>query len=667
MGVVHRAFDPGTQRQVALKVLLAGSADRFEREGVLSARLDHPNIVRVHASGVREGRPCLVYELVEGGRTLHDAMATGCSLEEGVRLLRDAARGLGHAHARGVIHRDVKPENVLIDSVGRAKVADFGLAASKGLDQLTVTGTVLGTPLYMAPETLGGIKEQVGPPTDVWALGAILYELLAGTPPFSGESLVTLSVQVVEASIPPIDSSREVPPALLAVAKRALQKAPEDRYPDADALAQDLDAYLRGELQAPSGGGRWPLVLAILVALAVVAAVAGAIAARDQSATRSPAPDSPLPTATPSPTATATPLAPLSGVLKIADPLERYLAIRRWLEAAPADHPERRLAQRGLRRLLPKPLRSGEVGGDQERVVAAFAPGGRILAAGQRGGLVSAWEGTKRIWITQPSPKRLRGGTLGLAKGRALWWTTKPLWLRPYGPAGPKARPRKLGPHAARLVAASPNSKRLAVACLGPNRVLIVDWPQGDIRHEVPLPSDPHSLMFDRKGRIWIGVGLSMADSFTTNDGQVIVIGAARGRVLRRCEIRAGSAPHSLALDPLSGETLLGLSSGDLMRLSPQAEKLGSVPAFKEGDVLTRTFRAGLKVQVFDRAGERYWVAINSLETESYLAEIDWKAKRLVREMPVSEETETLVLSRDETLLLRGNRSGRWELWGSGQ
>jgi len=663
MGVVYRAFDPASQRQVALKVLLAGSPDRFEREGLLSARLDHPSIVRVHTSGVREGRPCLVYELVEGGKTLCDVMAAGCSIEEGVRLLRDAARGLGHAHARGILHRDVKPDNVLIDAEGRAKVADFGLAAAKGLDQLTVTGAVLGTPLYMAPETLGGIKEQVGPHTDVWALGAILYELLAGIPPFSADSLVTLGVQVVQAPVPSIDSSREVPPALLGVAKRALEKSPEDRYPDGDAFADDLDAYLRGELAAPRRTPAW-LLASLAVAALVLASAALALASSRAQGEGSPLPaDSRAPSSpaqTPQPKAS---LADVTRLSRIPDPLDRYTALRRWLAEAPPEHAQRHGAQRAYRRLLSKPLRSGEVGPATERVTASFAPKGRLLVAGQRSGLVLALDGTQVRWSLKKGS--MRAGTLPLLDGGALWWTIMPLQLRASGPLGEKAPAMNLGRHHARYVVASPDSKRLAFTCVGPDKVLIVGWPGGEVQHRVRLPTLGHATVFDRRGQIWVGVGRSVPDSFTTMDGAVLVIDAEAGEVVQRCEIRAGSAPLSLAADPLSEEILLGLSSGDLVRLSPSAEKIASVPAFKEGDVLSRTFTAGIKAQVFNRAGDRVWIALNSLESESSLLVIDWRARRQLREIRVPEETESLMLSTDESLVLRGSRAGRWELWGT--
>lgn len=350
---------------------------------------------------------------------------------------------------------------------------------------------------------------------------------------------------------------------------------------------------------------------------------------------------------------------------RITEPLERYLALRRWLQAAPPEHAERRSAERALRRELSKPLLSGEVGSANERITTCFAPDGRILAGAQRTGRVSCWEGTKRVWIT-PKDKS-RAGCLTLANGEAMWWTSLPLRLRSYGRRGPKQRSRKLGRQRARYVASAPDSRRLALAALEPNLLLIASWPEGELQHRVELPTVPHAVTFDRAGRVWVGVGKSQTNSFTTLDSEVLVVDPATGRILHREEVRAGSAPLCLVMDPLSQDTLLGLSSGDLVRLDPQARKLESVPAFRSGDVLNRTFKAGVKALTFTQAGDRLWVAVNSLERGSLLVEIDWKEKRFVDAVPLEEESETLTLSADESLLLRGTRAGRWELWGTGE
>src|SRR5688572_26516276 len=184
MGLVLRARDRVSGREVALKVsLCAGDgerSERFAREGQLTAALDHPGIVRVHDSGVADGRPFLVYELVEAARTLEQAWE-GLDRDGRVRLVLEVARAVGHAHGRGVIHRDLKPENILVDRDGRARVTDFGLAAALDLDRLTHTGVLLGTPLYMAPEQVAGLADALrSPRVDVWALGVLLYLALTG-------------------------------------------------------------------------------------------------------------------------------------------------------------------------------------------------------------------------------------------------------------------------------------------------------------------------------------------------------------------------------------------------------------------------------------------------------------------------------------------------------
>jgi len=286
MGAVYAARDERAGRPVALKLARAEAArepraaERARREGLAVAGLDHPGIVRVHAAGTYQGRPYLAFELVEGARHLDEA-GPGLPLRRRVELARDAARALGHAHARGVVHRDVKGANLLLDAAGRVRVADFGLAARADLGGLTRSGALLGTPYTMAPEQLaaGEGRTEVGPPTDVWALGVVLYELLTGARPFDGGSLVELAAQVVGVDpVPPSRRSRRAPRALDPVVARALAKAPADRYPDGEALARDLDAFLAGELAAPRGR-RVRLLIAGLAALGVVG-VAGALGER---------------------------------------------------------------------------------------------------------------------------------------------------------------------------------------------------------------------------------------------------------------------------------------------------------------------------------------------------------------------------------------------------
>jgi serine/threonine-protein kinase len=287
MGVVYRARERATGREVALKVVLAdvGTAlARFRREGEVTAALRHPNILRVHGAGELGGRPFIAFELVEGCRTLADVLPQR-SLAERAAYVRDAARALGHAHARGVVHRDVKPQNLLVDPAGLLKVADFGLAAGAELERLTLSGAHLGTPSYMAPEQVDARRDALGPWTDVWALGVILYEALVGQRPFPSGSFTTLVLHVLDREPPaPRTLVPAVPADLEAICLKALAKRPADRYPDGEALARDLDRALGGEaVDAAAARRRRGHLRRALLAAAGVTLIAGLLGAAHQA------------------------------------------------------------------------------------------------------------------------------------------------------------------------------------------------------------------------------------------------------------------------------------------------------------------------------------------------------------------------------------------------
>ncbi len=281
VGAVYRARAVDRDQEVALKVL-SGELDparraRFAREGQLTARLRHEGVVAVHGALEVEGRPCLVYELVEG-RPLTEMLD---SLDRPARLevLRRVAHAVAHAHAHGVVHRDLKPDNVVLDGQGRPKVIDFGLARAADLERLTRTHAVLGTPSHMAPEQLEG-GDGVGPPADVWALGVMLYRALLDRMPFEAESLVELAEQVdAGLRVGPRRQDPSISPDLDAVVQRALARRPEHRYADAGALADDLDrVVLRGEpTRARSAARRRQAT--VLLAAGAGASVALALAA----------------------------------------------------------------------------------------------------------------------------------------------------------------------------------------------------------------------------------------------------------------------------------------------------------------------------------------------------------------------------------------------------
>jgi WD40 repeat protein len=282
MGVVYKALQLKPRRLVALKSLRGEGAGRLLGEAEAAARLRHPNVVQVYEVGEHAGRPYLAMEFVEGG-SLEQKLAAGPPPpREAAALVRALARAMHHAHRQHVIHRDLKPANVLLAEDGTPKIADFGLA--KRLDVgpgPTRSGVVLGTAAYMAPEQALGRTREVGPLTDVYGLGAILYECLAGRPPFEGTTLVlTLHRVACDEPTPPRRLRRGVPADLETICLKCLRKEPEKRYASAEALAADLGAFLEGRsIQArPSGPVertvRWarrsPLAAGLLAALLLV-------------------------------------------------------------------------------------------------------------------------------------------------------------------------------------------------------------------------------------------------------------------------------------------------------------------------------------------------------------------------------------------------------------
>jgi serine/threonine protein kinase len=253
--MVYRAWDKTLHRWVALKVLRSkvGLSDvareRFRREARACAGLTDAHVVTVHDAGEENGHCYLVMELLEG-RSFGEVLQEGkLSERQLLELLEKIARGVASAHEHQIIHRDLKPANFLISSTGEPKVGDFGLAhLTNEPAVLTRTGTALGTPLYMAPEQVEGRSKDVSPRTDVYALGAVLYEILTGRPPHLGEIALDLYRRIVH-DVP--DSPRrtrpQVSPDLEAIALKALEKEPSKRYATAREFADDLRRYLSGE------------------------------------------------------------------------------------------------------------------------------------------------------------------------------------------------------------------------------------------------------------------------------------------------------------------------------------------------------------------------------------------------------------------------------------
>ncbi len=270
MGIVYRAHQQSLDRPVAVKLLLRGvlaSEDdqkRFRSEAEAVARLEHPGVVPIFEVGEHHGQLFFSMPFIEG-ETLAQRLVRGPLADrEAARIVRDVAQAIGYAHSRGVVHRDLKPANVMLDKENRVHVTDFGLAkrvtssdatATASMTELTNTGAILGTPAYMAPEQATGERGDVGPATDVYSLGAILYAIVTGRPPFQGPTAVDTVLMLLEQEpAPPRILNRRVDRDLEMITLRCLQKPSELRYKTADSLAGDLQAFLRSEpISARSG------------------------------------------------------------------------------------------------------------------------------------------------------------------------------------------------------------------------------------------------------------------------------------------------------------------------------------------------------------------------------------------------------------------------------
>ncbi len=264
MGIVYKARQKTLDRIVALKMILRGDlaspADlaRFRAEAEAAAQLHHPHIVPVYEVGEIDGRPFFSMKLIEGTTLSRRLLDGPLPSRTAAEMLAPICRAIADAHRRGVLHRDLKPSNILIDNDGLTFVTDFGLAKrvktdrgdsrSAGLQGLTHSGAILGTPSYMAPEQAAGSRGEVSSASDIYSLGAILYAMLTGRPPFQAETAVDTVLMVLEQdAVPPRMLNPKVDPDLEMIALKCLQKPQDLRYATADALAQDLEAYLANE------------------------------------------------------------------------------------------------------------------------------------------------------------------------------------------------------------------------------------------------------------------------------------------------------------------------------------------------------------------------------------------------------------------------------------
>jgi len=259
MGVVYRARDPMLDRTVAIKTVnmaldpgeMADYEARFNQEAKAAGGLNHPNIVTIHDIGKSGNMAYMAMEFLEG-RELRDLMSPGAPMApaRAVEIAAQVAEGLAYAHQHGVVHRDVKPANIMILKNGMAKITDFGIARMRMAEVRTQTGVVLGSPRYMSPEQVAG--KRAAPRSDIFSLGVIFYEMLTGKPPFTGDDVTSIMFQILNLVPPPPSTINPAIPAVLDfIVAKALAKPPDDRYADASDLARDLHDNLK---QAQAAG-----------------------------------------------------------------------------------------------------------------------------------------------------------------------------------------------------------------------------------------------------------------------------------------------------------------------------------------------------------------------------------------------------------------------------
>lgn len=429
MGVVFEAVHVETGARYALKMVtpdLIGSVEseelaRFRREAEAMGRLSHPNVGRVHTAELDGAEPYLVQDLLSGG-TLQERIAAGpMPIEDVVAIVVKLAHGLQHCHERGILHRDLKPLNVLFDERGEPRLVDFGLAYAVDVSQrMTQSGTVMGTPSHMAPEQATGSGD-VDARTDVYGLGAILHHCLVGSPPFRAGSVVaTLHAVTTKAPMPPSRERPEVPVWLDAVVLRALEKDPSARFPSAAALAEALEAGGRARPNRSKSARALPALMVVALAALAGAAIHGL------GGPETPSPETPD---GPAPARSVQERRTLEDVLaKRADPLTLALDVVEWLgePAAPVTTEQRRgLSQRFAGPLLRKRVADpcvlsarffgretrqvavlgyerlavwSLVGGHDERVIGDSFPGARLaVQPGSDALVVAPREGTLQI------------------------------------------------------------------------------------------------------------------------------------------------------------------------------------------------------------------------------------------------------------------------------
>jgi serine/threonine protein kinase len=418
MGQVFLAKDLQTGSQVAVKTLVLGHDHellaRFQREAEAQARVDgHRNVVRIHRAGVAAGRAFLVMDAVSGGDLADRLEAGPLDPMAAARLVRDLARGLAHAHARGVLHRDLKPSNILFGEDGDPRLADFGLARLVEAQGLTQTGQILGTPSYMAPEQAHSDAQDER--TDVYGLGGVLYASLTSSAPFSGGSVLATLDQVLNEPAPdPRAQAPQTPGPLAEICLRCLAKSPDDRFPSAVALADALDHFLAGDLGRAGGGT--PKRLAWIALVACLALFAAAWSWSQSATPALPADTSSRPPSRPSASARELNAGEVRAKVRaVEDKLARAQLAVRYL--AEGREPRAWLEDRAR-----EPFR--EIRTPAASTVALL-PGGRLLVATDSRRGDAEWDVQIRVAATGRHIRTLEGALQGLSPSRTRLVMTK--------------------------------------------------------------------------------------------------------------------------------------------------------------------------------------------------------------------------------------------------
>jgi predicted Ser/Thr protein kinase len=430
MGTVYLADDTELHRPVALKVphyFRAGDVtarERFRREGRAAAALDHPHLCRVYDVGEFEGVPYLTMAYIEG-RPLGDPADGPLSAERLVAIAQKVALALGYAHAHGVVHRDLKPSNILIDARGEPVVTDFGLARREGTGDplLSQDGVPLGTPAYMSPEQVSGRSDAIGPATDIFSLGVILYHLLAGQLPFRGGPAEVM-VQIATDEPPPLSTVRPgTNPQLEAACMKAMAKKPTNRFVSMEEFAAALGSHSQPQTPRKPRRIRWLAGAAVLLTL-----VAGVLVVQchGKEADHAKQADPPQP---------ATPVPPeVAPKPQVADPTP----------------------------LAPPVVLHGH---SKAVTAVAFGPGNRILSADEKS--IRTWDQTGKEIPDGKQEFRARNGIVFSPDGRRyVWHFGQAIELTDIGAAKEVLRTTEGGPHTG-MKAFAANGKRIVIAKMG--------------------------------------------------------------------------------------------------------------------------------------------------------------------------------------------------------